>query len=276
MAPLATLAPKSAEDKPSGRGFRLMAEVAIFTIPTHLMQGMFRQEEDDPYFGPSELAIPPIFLGFLATVGGSLWEIWGKNRYGTGTTLAVVFRDGGAVPEAITAVISLITILAVSSFVLYFACVLHPQNVPTWERRGPGSRLLYVNGFISGLEIISSATLLGLLNSVPDSAMELGLRPHMLYAVAPLGLVQGGMSLVGFVLMVAGPSPFRRPKSYKPISKAADNPSRPAADSAEGGTQTNQGISQAAETQTLATLYQAQRQQRQELMKHTQRKFKVG
>ncbi|KAF7504083.1 hypothetical protein GJ744_002848 [Endocarpon pusillum] len=104
----------------------------------------------------------------------------------TGTTLAEIFRDAGAAPKVITAVISLITILAVSSFVLYFAYVLHPQNVPTWERRGPGSRLLYVNGFISGLEIISSATLLWLLNSVSNSAME---PQNILYGLASLELV---------------------------------------------------------------------------------------
>lgn len=190
-------------------------------------------------------------------------------------TAAEVLRAGGAKPEAITALSMLALVLGVFSHFSYYESFRLGVRGNVWNRRGHGSRPLYLNGFISGLQVICSATLAGFLNKVSISSIKRIQQGGIIYTPAVFGLLQGGMSLAGLALMVAGPSPFRLPKSYEPTVKVAQNRR---VSTAEPNVSVNLAeicTSQAAEPSTLATLYRAQRQKRQELIEQTQSKLEV-
>jgi len=277
MASLATLTTQPAATPSLSRGRWLMASLASWTLPTGLGFALFTFY-DVPTSGSSLILTVacPFFIFFLILFSClSLANIWLPFEGGP-KLLADAFRDAGALPEAISLFTSLTALIAVFSCFSYFLFFRFRTDVPTWERRGTGSRMLYLNGVVSGLEIIFAATLIRLLNSVPHSLMDHSSIGRVFYAPAVLGLGQGSISMIGFVLMVAGPSHVRLPDKYEPIVKAMDSPSRSVANIVESGAQTNRSVAQAAPNQSMAALYQAQQRQRQLLVIQTKRILTVG
>ncbi|TGJ83047.1 hypothetical protein E0Z10_g5713 [Xylaria hypoxylon] len=274
MAHLDALTIKSAAHAPSSRGIRLIALLASLTFPLGLIYAIY------PYWRWSLITGAVGFVILFFPISSIIFLGWSLDALrtpldGGPETLADELRDIGVVPAPITIFTSLTVVLvALSTFSYYLYFLLRP-NVPIWERQGTGSLMLYVNAVVSALEIISAATLIRHLNSVPESLTELSIGNYF-YAPAYIGLVSAGISILGIVLMVAGPSSLRLPDSYEPTSKASDHPRRSTPDSANRQAQTNPGVPQAAGNQSLAALYQAQQQQRQQLIIQTKRKFMVG
>lgn len=271
MAHLATLTTKSKADAP-GRGLQLLAVIVSWTLPLGLILTMLPSVSNDLQISQrAQMLAPLLFIIALIVFSclslANLWETFSSGP----ETLADIFRNVGAVPEAITALTCLTIMLALFSTLYYYYYFMF-QPIPTWERQGARSRILYVNGGVAALEIIFGTAIVRLLNSVPESVFQRSHIGTMFYAPAILALVQGGIVFLGFGLMVAGPSAFRLPASYEPILKSSDTQSRPTAESAENEVQR---IPQAPINQSLAALYQAQQQQRRQLMIETKRKFSV-
>lgn len=273
MPHLATLTTKSKADAP-GRGLQRLAIIVSWTLPIGLIFTMLPSVSNELLIlSHMAQSLVTVFFIIVLVVFSclSLANLWGPFLSGP-ETLADLFRNVGAVPEAITTLTCLTVILALFSTLYYSSYFIFRSNIPTWERQGARSRILYVNGGVAALEIIFGTTIVRLLNSVPESVFQRSQIGTTFYAPASLALVQGGMALLGFGLMVAGPSAFRLPASYEPILKSSDTQSRPTAESAENEVRI---IPQAPVNQSLAALYQAQQQQRRQLMIETKRKFTV-
>lgn len=273
MAHLETLTTESEADSP-GRGLKLLAVIVSLTLPVDLIGAMLPSKSNVLLAGPLliSLGFTPFLILFLVAFSCvCLAKLWGPFIGGS-ETLADLFRNVGAVPEVITTLTCLTVILGLFLTLYYFWYFVFRSNVPTWERKGARSRILYVNGGVAALQIIFGATIVRLLNSVPESVFQRSDIGTLFYGPAALAILQGGLALIGFGFMVAGPSAFRLPASYEPILKISDTQSRPTAEPADIELQR---IPPAPGNHSLAALYQAQQQQRRQLTIETERKFTV-
>jgi hypothetical protein len=262
------------------RGYRQIATVASWVFPVGLGGALFAfyNVPTLEVFYCHEFILIASLISTILLFSFSLVRIW-TSMDDNPKILADLFRDAGVLPQTITVFTCLTALIAVFSFFSYSLFFLIRSHVPMWQRRGKGSWILYMNAVISGLEIIFAATLIKLVSSVRDSLMKHSGVDHsgvdVNYALGCFELLQGTSSLLGFLLMVAGPSFVQLPENYEPISKLDDHPSRSIVSTVEAGAQTNRGVPQAILNQPLANLYQAQQQRRHQLVIETKGNFAV-
>ena len=279
MAHLRALAKKFATHAASSEDARLLSFITASVYPAGLIYVIAPDRHwtlDFYTFIP--LLRDAIFLLLLFNyLGISVDAIRSSLFEGGPETFSDTLRNAGVVPEVIITFATLTVALVVLSAFSYHFYFLLRRNIPIWERRGVGSYMLYVNVIVSALEIISASMLIKFLNSVPDSLLQRSGAGGFFYVPAYIGLLSAGSSVVGIVLMVAGPSRVRLPDTYEPIAIATDHPYHAVPSSSAGSrVQTSRGTPQSAENQSLAAVYQAQKQQRQQLMVQTKTNFMVG